>query len=150
MVKQQAITNEQSPKPWLVGWLILNRVVFHKNHLASQKIKDRLPALHDRHACGEPVPLAGMKKAKKGSLWGNEPGSKLLVLGIVIQPLVGILILGPYKPLRTWVDDHPLLYGKNGSWSTRSHKWWFISWASKGTEGTQVPAHPPGNEAFIS
>ena len=27
----------------------------------------------------------------------------------------GILIMGPYKPLRTWVGDHPLLYGNNGS-----------------------------------
>ena len=25
--------------------------------------------------------------------------------------LIGILIMGPYKPLRTWVDDHPLPYG---------------------------------------
>ena len=32
-----------------------------------------------------------------------------------LQPLMtGILIMGPYKPLRTWVDDHPLLYGNNG------------------------------------
>ena len=23
--------------------------------------------------------------------------------------------MGPYKPLRTWVDDHPLLYGNNVS-----------------------------------
>ena len=29
--------------------------------------------------------------------------------------MTGILIMGPYKPLRTWVDDHPLLYGNNGS-----------------------------------
>ena len=29
---------------------------------------------------------------------------------------VGILIMGPYKPLRTWVDfSHRLLYGNNGS-----------------------------------
>ena len=34
-----------------------------------------------------------------------EPGSKLVVLGMVIQPLIGILIMGPYKPLRTWVDE---------------------------------------------
>ena len=27
----------------------------------------------------------------------------------------GILIMGPYKPLRDWVHDHPLLYGNNGS-----------------------------------
>ena len=29
--------------------------------------------------------------------------------------------MGPYKPLRNWVDDHPLLYGNNGSWSTLAH-----------------------------
>ncbi len=34
----------------------------------------------------------------------NEPGSKLLVLGMVIQPLIGILIMGPYKPLCDWVE----------------------------------------------
>ena len=35
-----------------------------------------------------------------------EPGSKLVVLGMVIPPLMtGILIMGPYKPLRTWVDE---------------------------------------------
>ena len=32
-----------------------------------------------------------------------------------IPPLIGIPIMGPSKPLRTWVDDHPLLYGNNGS-----------------------------------
>ena len=26
--------------------------------------------------------------------------------------------MGIFSPLRTWVDDHPLLYGNNGSWST--------------------------------
>ena len=40
------------------------------------------------------------------------PQSLVLGDGKVIQPLMtGILIMGPYKPLRTWVDDHPLLYG---------------------------------------
>ena len=38
-----------------------------------------------------------------GSMYGiyilYEPGSKLLVLGRVIQPLIGILIMGIYKPL---------------------------------------------------
>ena len=29
--------------------------------------------------------------------------------------MTGILITGPYKPLRTWVDDHPLLNGNNES-----------------------------------
>ena len=32
-----------------------------------------------------------------------------------IQPLIGNPFLCVYKPLRTWVDDHPLLYGNNGS-----------------------------------
>ncbi len=42
----------------------------------------------------------------------HEPGSdQLLLLGMGnLQPLIGILIMGPYKPLRTWVDDHPLLW----------------------------------------
>ena len=32
--------------------------------------------------------------------------------------------MGPYKPVRNWVDDHPLLYGNNGSLdpSTINHK----------------------------
>ena len=43
------------------------------------------------------------------------PGSKLPMLGMVISPLIGMVIMGPYKPLRNWVDDHPLLYGNDGS-----------------------------------
>ena len=34
-----------------------------------------------------------------------EPGSKLLVLGLVIQPFVGNPYNGAYKPLRNWVDE---------------------------------------------
>ena len=44
----------------------------------------------------------------------NEPGSKLLVLGMVIQPLIGNPYNG-YINSYYWVDDHPLLYGNNGS-----------------------------------
>ena len=43
-----------------------------------------------------------------------EPGSKLLVLGMVIQPLMGNPYNGYLNPYY-WVDDHPLLYGNNGS-----------------------------------
>ena len=43
-----------------------------------------------------------------------EPGSKLLVLGMVIQPLIGNPYNGHINPYY-WVDDHPLLYGNNGS-----------------------------------
>ena len=28
-----------------------------------------------------------------------------VLLGMVIPPLIGILIMGPYKPLRDWVDE---------------------------------------------
>ena len=33
------------------------------------------------------------------------PWSKVAILGMVIPPLIGILIMGPYKPLLTWVDE---------------------------------------------
>ena len=42
------------------------------------------------------------------------PGSKLLVLGMVIPPLIGNPSNGYINPYY-WVDDHPLLYGNNGS-----------------------------------
>ncbi len=43
-----------------------------------------------------------------------EPGSKLLVLGMAIQPLIRNPYNGYINPYY-WVDDHPLLYGNNGS-----------------------------------
>ena len=43
-----------------------------------------------------------------------EPGSKLVVLGMVIQPLIGNPYNGYINPYY-WVDDHPLLYGNTGS-----------------------------------
>ena len=50
------------------------------------------------------------------------PWSKVAILGMVIPPLIGIRnpyngYINPYY----WVDDHPLLYGNNGSWSTLAH-----------------------------
>ena len=42
----------------------------------------------------------------------DEPGSKRLVLGMVIQPLIGNPHNGYINPYY-WVDDHPLLYGIN-------------------------------------
>ncbi len=42
------------------------------------------------------------------------PGSKLVVLGMVISPLIGNPYNGYINPYY-WVDDHPLLYGNNGS-----------------------------------
>ena len=42
------------------------------------------------------------------------PGSKLVVLGMVIPPLIGNPYNGYINPYY-WVDDHPLLYGNNGS-----------------------------------
>ena len=43
-----------------------------------------------------------------------EPGSKLVVLGMVIPPLIGNPYNGYINPYY-WVDDHPLIYGNNGS-----------------------------------
>ncbi len=43
-----------------------------------------------------------------------EPGSKLVVLGMAIPPLIGNPYKGYINPYY-WVDDHPLLYGNNGS-----------------------------------
>ena len=51
----------------------------------------------------------------------NEPGSKLLVLGMVIQPLIGNPYNGYINPYY-WVDDHPLLYGNNGSLDPSTNK----------------------------
>ena len=44
-------------------------------------------------------------------------GKYTIPMGIrmVIPPLIGILISWVYKPLRNWVDDHPLWYGNTGS-----------------------------------
>ncbi len=39
------------------------------------------------------------------------PWSKVAILGMVIPPLIGILIMGPYKPLLLGWVSHPLLYG---------------------------------------
>ena len=45
----------------------------------------------------------------------NEPGSKLVVLGMGdLPPLIGNPYNGYINPYY-WVDDHPLLYGNNGS-----------------------------------
>ena len=43
-----------------------------------------------------------------------EPGSKLVVLGMAIPPLIGNPYNGYINPYY-WVDDGPLLYGNNGS-----------------------------------
>ena len=50
------------------------------------------------------------------SFWGSlhVPWSKLLVLGMVIQPLIRNPYHGYINPYY-WVDDHPLLHGNNGS-----------------------------------
>ena len=44
----------------------------------------------------------------------SVPWSKVAILGMVIQPLIGNPYNGYINPYY-WVDDHPLLYGNNGS-----------------------------------
>ena len=51
----------------------------------------------------------------------HEPGSKLVVLGMAIPPLIGNPCNGYINPYY-WVDDHPLLYGNNGSLDPRTHE----------------------------
>ena len=45
---------------------------------------------------------------------------KLVVLGMVIPPLIGNPYNG-YINRYCWVDDHPLLYGNNGSLDPSTH-----------------------------
>ena len=52
----------------------------------------------------------------------HVPWSKVAILGMVIPPLIGILIMGIYINPYYWVDDHPLLYGNNGSLDPGSHE----------------------------
>ena len=42
------------------------------------------------------------------------PRPKLLILGMVVPPLIGNPYNGYINPYY-WVDDHPLLYGNDGS-----------------------------------
>ena len=48
------------------------------------------------------------------------PGSKLLILGMVIPPLIGNPYNGYVNPYDR-VDDHPLLYGTNRSLDPGTH-----------------------------
>ena len=67
------------------------------------------------HSCV--IELCGRveQKRTKQLKFSNEPGSKLLVLGMGdLPPLIGNPYNGYINPYY-WVDDHPLLYGNNGS-----------------------------------
>ena len=48
------------------------------------------------------------------SLVSYVPWSQVAIFGMVIQPLIGNPYNGYINPYY-WVDDHPLLYGNNGS-----------------------------------
>ena len=83
--------------------MVMNPMVHSvKNHLKkhkSKKYKKRKTHHVKNPSLGKPT---------------YEPGSKLLVLGMVIQPLIGNPYNGYINPYY-WVDDHPLLYGNIGS-----------------------------------
>ena len=61
-----------------------------------------------------------MFEVPEGAISSHEPGSKLVVLGMVIPPLIGNPYNGYINPYY-WVDDHPLLYGNNGSLDPSTH-----------------------------
>ena len=58
-----------------------------------------------------------------------EPGSKLVVLGMAIPPLIGNPYNGHINPYY-WVDDHPLLYGNNGSLDPSTYIFFIYPWKS--------------------
>ena len=80
----------------VVGWL--------PRYIAGSKHKSMTSSFFDKR----PFPTA------KESLWLYVPRSKLLILGMVIPPFIGNPYNGYINPYY-WVDDHPLLYGNNGS-----------------------------------
>ena len=88
------LERQQLGEPWFRNCTVLVRdldVDFKRDIWASQELTSNLTA----ESC--------------------EPGSKLLVLGMVISPLIGTLIMGIINPYY-WVDfSHPLLYGNNVS-----------------------------------
>ena len=51
------------------------------------------------------------------------PWSKVAILGMVIPPLIGNPYNGYINPYY-WVDDHPLLYGNNGSLDPSTYILW--------------------------
>ena len=70
-------------------------------------------------ACSRPS--QGPEGSDERCIYLHEPGSKLLVLGMVIQPLIGNPYNGYINPYY-WVDDHPLLYGNNVSLDPSTHE----------------------------
>ena len=52
--------------------------------------------------------------AQLRTMSSGVPWSKVAILGMVIQPLIGNPYNGYINPYY-WVDDHPLLHGNNGS-----------------------------------
>ncbi len=83
-------------------YLLLKMVIFH-HHVSFRE------GYYPRKLPGKSIPAFQAKV-----LTTYEPGSKLLVLGMVIQPLIGNPFNGYINPYY-WVDDDPLLYGNNGS-----------------------------------
>ena len=68
------------------------------------------------------------------------PWSKVAILGMVIQPLIGNPYNGYINPYY-WVDDHPLLYGNNGSLDPSTYIYiyfFFIFFFSKHFKDTQL------------
>ena len=65
----------------------------------------------------------------------GEPGSKLAVLGMAIPPLIGNPYNGYINPYY-WVDDHPRLYGNNGSLDPSTIEEMF--YLKKGAQTTQT------------
>ena len=71
----------------------------------------------------------------------HVPWSKVAIVGMVIPPSIGILIMGPYKPLRTWVDEFiPYYMEIMGVVDPGTHVHFY----------TQPPGHPALNQTPTS
>ncbi len=68
------------------------------------------------------------------------PWSKVAILGMVIPLLIGILIMGININPYYWVDDHPRLYGNNGSLDPGT----YLKWCSL------MPQQRPGSRSHSS
>ena len=103
-----SLLNMLSPKVWKVShWLSKEKKgIVNQNNLGGNRTTTTKQKL--------PYRFCFSTKLKWMSLHIYVPGSKLPILGMVIQPLVGNPYNGYINPYY-WVDDHPLLYGNNGS-----------------------------------
>ncbi len=115
VLKMLGKSERYSPKSWFDGDFPWYKV---KNHqLNKSKMRD-----------------------PTNQIWTYEPGSKLVVLGMAIPPLIGNPYNGYINPYY-WVDDHPLLYGNNVSLDPSTYDNWVASQVGDTVDGRNPANH---------